>query len=183
MDAKQVGEIVEELRGHIEERATTAAGELTPDSVSEALEGLGSPEELAREYLTDALLARAQISRSPLRILESLARWASLSIAGFFVLMGTVVGYFLGVAFLLAALLKFIHPKDAGLWTYPGAGGDSTFSLRLGFAGPPAGAQEMLGWWIVPLGLIVGCGLVFLTTRLTLWCVRRYRRSRALPSA
>ena len=41
----------------------------------------------------------------------------------------------------------------------------SMISLRLGFGSAPPGGRELLGWWIVPIGLVVGCGLVMLTTR------------------
>jgi len=70
-------------------------GELGARNVDAALEGLGNPEDLASEYMTDAALARAEVSRSPIQILASLFRWASLNVAGFFVLISSLVGYFL----------------------------------------------------------------------------------------
>src|ERR1700748_1908636 len=82
MDDDDVREIVQELRAHISDKAK-ASEEVTAATVDNALGALGSPEELASQYLTDALLSRAEISRSPVRILEGLYRWASLSIAGF----------------------------------------------------------------------------------------------------
>jgi len=176
-----VREIVEELRGHIVDKAA-GGGEVTVARVDATLAALGSPEELASEYLTDNLLARAEVSRSPLRILESLFRWASLSVAGFFVLMGSVVGYFLGGAFMWCAVLKVVHPQSAGLWAYRDSTGDLAISLRMGFEGAPAGARDVLGWWVVPIGLLAGCGLVILTTRFAVWCVRQYRRSPVLPN-
>ena len=36
------------------------------------MKALGSPQELAREYTQDEILARVEISRSPLRLLDSL---------------------------------------------------------------------------------------------------------------
>jgi hypothetical protein len=149
--------------------------------VDAALESLGRPEELAREYVTDELLARAEVSRSPLRILDSLFRWASLSVAGFFVLLGSITGYFLGVVFLLVAALKPFHPETAGLWASRDASGHLALSVHLGFGYAPVGGREVLGWWIVPIGLLAGYLLVILTTRLGLWCARLYRASRALP--
>ena len=176
-----IREIVEELRSHILDKTESAGQGAAVDKVGQTLEALGSPEQLAGEYLTDNLLARAEVSRSPARILGVLFRWASLSIAGFFVFLSSIVGYFLGIAFVACALLKPIHPQTAGLWIYPAAGGDSTVSLRLGFGSGPPDGTEVLGWWIVPIGLVVGCGLVMLTTRFALGCVRRYRHSRMLP--
>jgi len=180
LPSEESREIVTELRSHITEKAA-AGGEMTVAAVEAALAGLGSPEELSNEYLTDQLLARAEVSRSPARVLASLLRWSSLSAAGFFVLLGSVVGYFVGSAFVLCALLKPFHPRAAGLWLLPTGGADYELSLRLGFAGAPEGGRELLGWWIVPIGLGVGCLLVVVTTRVALWCGRQYRRSRALP--
>ena len=181
IDEQDVREIIEELRSHILDRASVSGEEVTATGVSATLSALGSPEQLASEYLTDNLLAMAEVTRSPVRILEILFRWASLSVAGFFVFLGAIVGYFLGTAFILCALLKPVHPQTAGLWILPAGTEDSTISLRLGFANAPPDGRELLGWWIVPIGLVVGCGLVMLTTRFGLWYVRRYRKSRILP--
>jgi hypothetical protein len=175
INEQDIQEIVQELRSHILDKTETR--ENTLDKVSETLESLGSPEQLAGEYLTDNLLARAEVSRSPMRILAVLFRWASLSIAGFLVFLSSIAGYFLGMAFVLCALLKPIHPQTAGLWIIPTDAEGTTISLRLGFGSPPLDARDVLGWWIVPIGLIVGCGLAMLTTRFALWCVRRYRLS------
>jgi uncharacterized membrane protein len=179
---EEVREIVEELRSHVMDRAS-ASGEVTPAGVDAALAALGSPEELASQYLTDNLLARAEVSRSPVQILRSLFRWASLSVAGFFVLLGSLAGYFFGVVFILVALLKPFHPHTAGLWTFPSGGGDFELSFRLGFGSVPAGGKDLLGWWITPIGMVAGCGLVMLTTHIALWFVRQYRRSRTLFKA
>jgi hypothetical protein len=182
LNRDDINEIVEELRSHIQDKAASS-GELTVAGVSEALAALGSPEELAGEYATDALLARAEVSRSPLRVLESLFRWASLSAAGFFVLVSTVVGYFLGGTFMWCAVLKLVHPRTAGLWLIPSSDGGFAVSIRMGFGSAPVDGRELLGWWILPLGLIAGCALVMLTTRFALWSARQYRRSHVLPQA
>jgi Protein of unknown function (DUF1700) len=179
LSGQATGEILAELRCHITEKAA-AGGEMTAASVDAALAALGSPEELASEYLTDELLARAEVSRSPIHILESLFRWGSLSVAGFFVLLGSVVGYFLGAAFILVAALKPFHPETAGLWVSHDTTGDPVYSLHMGFGSAQVGGREMLGWWVVPLGLLAGCGLVILTTRAALWCGQQYRRSRVM---
>jgi hypothetical protein len=180
MNAEDAREIVEELRSHLMDRVA-ASGEATDAGVDAALAALGSPEELAKEYMTQNLLARAEASRSPVRILESLFRWASLSAAGFFVLVGSMMGYFLGTVFILVAALKPFHPQTAGLWLLRDSTGDPEISLRLGFGGVPGAGRDVLGWWIVPIGLLAGCAVVMLTTRVALWCARQYRRSHLLP--
>jgi hypothetical protein len=173
-------EILAELRSHIVDKAS-ADGRVSATTVDAALAVLGNPEELAEEYLTDEMLARAEASRSPFRILGSLFRWASLSAAGFVVLLGSVVGYFFGALFMLVAVLKPLHPDTGGLWILPDASGALNLSLHLGFGHQPDAGREILGWWIVPVGLVTGCALLIGTTRVALWCTRQYRRSRALP--
>jgi hypothetical protein len=56
-------------------------------------------------------------------------------------------------------------------------GSDYEISLRMGFGAAPVGGKELLGWWLVPIGLLVGLGLFFLTARFGLWSIRRLRRA------
>lgn len=180
MKEEDAREIVEELRSHLADKAS-ASGEMSVEGVEVALAALGDPEWLASQYMTDEVLSQAEVGRSPVRILDSLFRWASLSVAGLFVLLGSLAGYLLGALVILWAMLKPSHPHTAGLWVSRDMTGDLSISLGLGFGSAPAGAKDVLGWWIVPLGLLVGCGLVMLTTRFAAWCARQYRRSRKLP--
>jgi hypothetical protein len=170
-------DVVEEIRSHILDKALVGE-DITPGAVASALAALGSPEELASQYVTDDLLARAQVTRSPWLILHSLFRWASLSFAGFWVLMFSLIGYGLAGAFVLCAVLKPIHPRTAGLWALPDPADAFSVSLRLGFGPPPVDGRELLGWWIIPLGLVVGTGLVFLTFHFGLWSIRKFWRPR-----
>jgi hypothetical protein len=179
LSAEDKREILEELHSHIVDTAASSAGQTTL-AVEAALASLGSPEDLAREYVTDELLSRAEVSRSPWHLLDSLFRWASMSLAGFVVLLGSITGYFLGAVFILVAALKPFHPETAGLWFSQDVTGDRTFSLRMGFGTVPAGMREVLGWWIVPIGLLVGLGLVIGTTQVALWCAQQYRSPRTM---
>src|ERR1051326_8275527 len=83
--ACQVNDIIEELRCHILEKSTVN-GELSAKDVDLTLSGLGNPDDLANEYMTDTALALAEVSHSPVQMLASLLRWATLSAAGFLVL-------------------------------------------------------------------------------------------------
>lgn len=172
MSGESSREIIDELRSHIADKASL--GGITASKVDAALDALGSPADLASLYTTDELLMQAEVSRSPLKIIDGLARWASLSIGGFLVLISSVFGYFVGFALVLCAVLKPFHSSAAGLWRLA----DGELSLRMGFGSVPLAGRELLGWWIIPLGLVAGCGLVTLTTRFALWCSKEYRTSR-----
>jgi hypothetical protein len=73
--------------------SAVAKGDVTASGVDAVLAALGSPEELASQYMTDDLQARAEVSRSPLTILRTLLRWASLSVVGFFVETAPAASY------------------------------------------------------------------------------------------
>jgi hypothetical protein len=177
---EDASEIIREMRSHILDRAS-AEGQVTDASMDAALRALGSPDDLAKEYVTDHLITQAEKSRMPLHILGSAFRWASLSVAGVVVLVGSIVGYTLSIAAILCAVSKPFHPRTAGLWVFRDTADDPTFSLRLGLGHPVTAGQDLLGWWIVPVGLCLGWVLLTLTTRTTLWFLGRYRKQRALP--
>ena len=170
-------DLIEELRSHVIDKATVD-GTVSLERVDAALDALGAPEALAARYVTDDVLDRADATRSPLVILEGLFRWATLSTFGFAVLIASLLAYFIGGALILCALLKPLHPHTAGLWVYPVDDGSLTYSLRMGFGAAPDHGRDVLRWWIVPIGLGVGCAMVIVTTRCALWCGRVYRRIR-----
>jgi hypothetical protein len=168
---EDVREIVEELRSHIVEKAT--AGETTSGGVESALAALGSPEELAGQYVTDDLLARAENSRAPWAILRGVFHWATLSVKGFLVLMVCTVGYMFGGACLIAALAKPFNPR-VGLWMLD----KNTYSLALGMTGARMQGHELLGWVLIPICLSLGGGTILLTTHFGLWSIRKFRQAR-----
>jgi hypothetical protein len=166
-------EIVAELRGHVLDSVGESPAE---GAVAAVLGRLGPAEDLAAQYLTHSVLASAGRSRSPWTLVTSLARVGGTSLAGFSALVALVVGYGLAASFAVAAVRKLVAPDRVGLWRL----GPDSFSLTLGFGARPAG-EELLGWWIVPVGLLAGVGGVWLTTRFGRWCVRRLRPSPLAP--
>jgi hypothetical protein len=43
----------------------------------------------------------------------------------------------------------------------------------------PAGAKELLGWWLVPVTIVVGWMLRYLIDWVALWWIRRYRQAKS----
>jgi hypothetical protein len=176
---EDANDIVEEIRAHILDKTS---GALTAENVSSTLAALGSPEELASQYRTDELLKRAQRTRSPFVSLHSLFHWATLSTAGALVFIVSLFGYTIGGGLVILAGLKLVWPHSTGLWknTYP----DGTWGLNMSFSsGKPPSGQELLGWWLLPLCLVVGTGLLFLTFRFGSWTLKRFWRPRVLRPA
>ncbi len=53
--------------------------------------------------------------------------------------------------------------------------------LSLGLSGgsgntPPPNQHDILGWWLLPIGLILGPALIYATYRLGKWCWKKMWR-------
>jgi hypothetical protein len=163
-------EIVAELRAHVLDKVEGAP---TPARVEAAIAALGTPREVARLNLTERVAAEVDEDRSPLTVLRGVGRLARLSVYGAFTGLVCFTGYALAASFLVTAAIKPFWRDHAGLWRVPGAEGDYAFSL--GVSSSPQG-QELLGWWVMPIGIGLGALLGWLTWRFGLFSVRRMRR-------
>lgn len=165
-------EIVAELRSHVLDRV---AGQPTPNQVEAAIAALGSPRDVAHMNLTERVGAEVEEDRSPLTVLRGIGRLAGLSLYGAFAGLVSFTGYVMAAGFLITAISKLISRTNAGLWRISDAGGDH---YTLGITNGPKG-QELLGWWIVPISLVLTVVLAWLTWRFGLFSVRVMRRRSA----
>jgi len=171
---EDINDIVAEIRAHILDKTS---GEAATDTVASTLAALGTPEELASRYRTEELLKRAQMSRSPAFLLRSVTRWGLLSLVGILVFAVSVFGYLIGGGLSILGVLKVISPSTTGLY---GQFTASSWGLSFNSGGQPApGVHELLGWWLLPIGLLLGPVLFFLTIRFDLWSIRKFWRPRA----
>ena len=162
LPAEEVADILQEIRGHILERAESA-GELTDERLAEILRALGRPEDIAPLYQAEALMARARTSFSPTLLLRGALRWAMLSVKGFVMFVVALVGYGLALGLLAGGFAKMIAPNQIGAWVGPGSFSIGTTSSH--------SAHDMLGWWLVPVGLIVGTLALVATTWVLRWAL------------
>ena len=170
---RQIDDILRELRAHAIELAEGRG-------IDVAFESLGDPVELAKAYQAESQIIRGECSSSTLRILLGL-RHAGRTRAGRFV--ATVLyasGYVNVVTLWMAAADKLLFPSRTGLWYVPGNW--TSLALRTDGSSPP-GAHELLGWWLIPVAVLAGWILRYLSDSLARWWLRHYRRSedRSLP--
>lgn len=170
----EVHDILQEIRGHILERAE-ASGELTEERLVSILKALGRPEEIAPLYQADSVVAKARASMSPRIVLRGIHRWSLVSIWGFVLFLLGIVGYTTGFSLMVAAIGKIFSPHEIGAWL-------SSSGFSLGTNSNPS-AREVLGWWLVPVGLSTGVLIVVGTTRLLRWTLRFARIRRPTRSA
>jgi len=174
LPADEVSEILQEIRGHILERAE-ASGELTEERLVAILKALGKPEEIAPLYQAESAVARARASLSPAVVLQGALRWAMVSVRGFLLFVVGLIGYGIALGWIIGAIGKIISPDKFGAWIGP-----DTFSI--GTNDNPAN-HEVLGWWLIPVGLMLGTCFLVGTTKLLRWTLKfaRIRPRMAAP--
>ena len=174
LPSAQISEILAELRSHILDSVSCTNVPITDATIREALEKLGPPETLAALYLTENLMVRAEASRSPWLVMQTLFRLAMKSVWALAAFMVSFFGYGSAVAFFVCAIAKPFYPNNVGLWW------DTNRHLPTGlsFIFPTPPGREVLGWWMIPLGLVLCVVLFVATTRFVRWNIRRIRRSR-----
>jgi len=205
--AAERDEIVEEVRIHLLERLESEQP-ATDEAVARLIRDAGDPTELGQEYEMRALFRQAAHSRSPWLLLRTTRRWATAGGLGLVAFFVTVVGYGCGAVFYACAFLKPFFPSSIGLWLRPGHSLSFGFwngrlseaqvygvsvrppaSFVLGTLGPTEGPiRELLGIWLIPIGVICGGLLLLVTTLFARRFIRRFgspRLDRApfVPSA
>jgi hypothetical protein len=186
-------DIVAEVRSHVIERIEGEPG-ADDNVVDDVLRAVGDPAELARQHRTEAMLRRAEKSRSPWVLLRSTLRWATTGGAGMVAVFVTLLGYGCAAVCYLSALLKPLFPARIGLWLQPGhtltlgywdgrwsASEVYGISVRppsafvLGTLGPTEGPiRELLGPWLLPVGLLSGALLAVATTLVVRGFIRAF---------
>ena len=165
-------EVIAELRSHVLDKVDGAP---TPQRVEAAIAQLGSPKEVARLNVTERVVGHLEVSRSPWRVLQGVARLARLSLYGFFTFLVSLVGYVTAASFLLTAAVKPFNWDRTGLWILNH--GDNHYSWMLGITDTPRDGRELLGVWIIPVSIVAAALFAWLTWRFGIFSVRYMRRS------
>jgi uncharacterized membrane protein len=159
-------EVLLELRAHVLDKLE---GNLTPNSVEAALADLGSPRDIARINVTERVAAVMERQRGFFGVLAAVVRLATLSVAGFFLFLISLFGYAMAAGFLFVAAYKPFNPSRVGLWA-------SHDGFSLGTIDHPGG-HDLMGWWIIPFGIVVAVVVGYLTWALDRFAIRAMVRA------
>lgn len=165
-------EVVRELRSHV---LDSTKGELSDAGIRTALAALGDPLEIARINLHMREVADAVELPKPLTVASALTRVVTLGGRALLTFVFSLMGYGFAGCWLLTAFAKPFVPARVGLWVLPDPTGD--LSLSLGRRGAGAVGHDILGWWIIPIGVAVGAVCIVLTYRMGLRFIRQSARS------
>jgi uncharacterized membrane protein len=151
-------EILREIAAHIRDSFETG----TP--IDTVLARLGTPAELAAEYRDGQLIRAASRSLSPVTLLRATLRVATKGVTGILVFFCAVFGYFTGGVLLIAAIVKPFAPSHVGVFTNTTKTvWQKTGQVSTGIQTTISPRHDILGWWVIPLSLIVGVILLVTT--------------------
>lgn len=164
--AEEQEEILSDIRSLIQEHVEEGG-----ETVDAVLARLGPAEALADNYRVEGLLVRAAYSSAPLDLIRAACRWSVRGLIGFATAALVFYGYLMGLAFLAVAILKPFLPANTGFFT----GKDVFFYGFIDSGHEPIREhlREHLGYWIIPVSIVLSLFCFIATTRLARWIIRR----------
>ncbi len=157
-----VRDAVREIESHLRERIASAAS--SPDertALEKILAELGPPLRVAQAYSAERIIDEAVTTGRVVPMLRAIWHLAVTTVTGFAMAVGLFTGYFAGIAFFAIAALKPIFPNNVGVQSVHG------FPVGLGahFPAPPPGTELGGGYWVIPISLFCGLGILVGTHR------------------
>jgi hypothetical protein len=153
LEKADADDVIREIESHIYDALDNGEGEVRAEVI---LDGFGNPRELAAQYVDHIL--EGTPPPSGFRAIQRVRKQAT---KGLYFATG-VLGYLSSLFLILVALIKPFKPEQTAVWV-----SEHGNSIVIGaISEAPAGAQDILGWWIVPVALGLGTFLAYLTNRL-----------------
>ena len=160
---------VREIESHLRERVMAADGAPNErEAVERILAELGPPLRVAQAYSAERTIDEAVATGRMVPMARAVWQLALKTFVGSAVATGLFTAYVAGVSFLLIAVLKPIFPNNVGLILREGK--VPTFGAQFPL---PAGASVAGGYWVIPVSIACGIGVLVLTHTAT----RRYLAS------
>jgi uncharacterized membrane protein len=163
LKADERDDILNELKAHLLDRV--AQGK------TDVLAGFEPPEVLAAGFLQDHALRNALVHGGTWRLARALLVATRDSVLLLCVVLPLILFQLTGIVLCGTAVAKVFHPQF-GLWVGSG-------SFYIG-TGSQEGVREILGWWFIPVTILVGVVVFVLSNRamraLVRWRLRSARR-------
>ena len=152
-----------ELRGDLEAHvldsmaAIADGGEL--ERLELALARLGRPADYLRPLLADELIERGTRTYSPMTIARGLSYSVLAGSRRAVIGLGFGFGYLMLAIFVGMAVLKPLWGEHVGVFR------NADGTIIAGIVAPSAGARELLGWWSIPIALLLAALLYIALTK------------------
>jgi amino acid transporter len=158
-----VRDAVREIESHLRERVAAADG--APNeraSIEQILAELGPPLRVAQAYSAERTIDEAIATGRFVPMFHAMWHLAVSTLTGFGAALGIFAGFLISFAFLAIAVMKPLFPDNVGLWVHDETGIPHDLGIRF-----PAPADEhiVLGYWIIPIALVLGMVVLVMTYR------------------
>jgi len=169
---------VREIESHVRERIAAATAEPNErHALEKILAELGPPLRVAQAYSTERVIDEAVATGRLVPIARAIWHLATTTMIGSLVATLVFTGYVTGFAFLAVAALKPIFPNNVGLLVVNGI--PRSFGAQ--FPTPPD-AVVYGGYWVIPVSIACGLGVLTITHRATRRFLARWRERRLMSS-
>ena len=148
-----------DLEAHIVDSMAAASGGNEGERLDAALSRLGRPIDYLRPLLADELIERGTLTYSPITIARGLSHSVMAGSRRAVIGLAFGLGYMLLAIFTGMALLKPLWGEHVGVFCYA----DGTISA--GIVAQSEGARELLGWWSIPIALLLAALLYVALTK------------------
>lgn len=148
-----------DLEAHVEDSMAAATGGEELERLEAALARLGTPFDYLRPLLADELIERGTRTYSPITIAQGLAHAVKVGSRRTAVALAFGTGYLLLAVFTAMAVLKPLWSEHVGLFRHA----DGTISA--GIVATSADTHELLGWWSIPIALMLAALLYVALTK------------------
>lgn len=148
-----------DLEAHLADSMAAAQGGSEGERLDVAISRLGQPSDYLRPLLADELIEKGTRSYSPVTIARGLF---------FAVLAGsrrTAVGFAFGLGYLLLAIFTAMAVLKPIWGEHVGVFRNADGTLSAGIVAHSDGAREMLGWWSIPIALMLAALLYIALTK------------------
>lgn len=154
-----VAELRGDLEAHVVDSMAAASGGNEGERLDAALSRLGRPIDYLRPLLADELIERGTLTYSPITIARGLSYAVMAGSRRAVIGLAFGLGYLLLAIFAAMALLKPLWGEHVGVFRYA----DGTISA--GIVAQSSGARELLGWWSIPIALLLAALLYVALTK------------------
>lgn len=155
-----VRDATREIESHVRERVAAHSGSPNErEALERILTELGPPLRVAQAYSAERIIDEAVATGRFVAITRAVWHLAVTTVRGFFAGLGLLIGYLTGLAFLMVAVIKPFFPQNAGIVVKNG--------WPVGFGAQFPAPTEPLrgGYWIIPICLVAGFGILVGTHR------------------
>jgi len=169
LDNRQTADILAELKAHLLESYIQLDGGDEATRISAAIAKLGQPEDFVPLWVEERLLEGAQPGASTRNLYFLLRSNAVKGVQQFAFSMMIGFGYLLSFYFFIGAAMKIFYPQNVGLYLSPNG------IPFLGYVDADE-FTELMGYWLIPVGLATAILLQFFLNKLLRRWVGRFRR-------